>query len=63
MDDNAEAQMSQNRLESIVSQADKLTSVQVDVGDNPRFIDSSPYVVGHNMYVANFYSNTVSVID
>jgi hypothetical protein len=40
MDDNTEAQLSQNKLESIVNQTqtDVLTSAQVNVGDGPSFI-------------------------
>lgn len=43
MNDNAEAQLSQNRLESIINQADVLTSAQVDVGDLPNSIDTQPF--------------------
>ncbi len=35
MNDNAEAQLSQNTLESIVNQTNVLTSAQLGVGDSP----------------------------
>lgn len=61
MNDNAEAQLEQNRLESIVNQADVLTSAQIDVGEWPISIDTQP--IRDNIYVANSDSGTVSVID
>ena len=60
MNNNAEAQLSQNRLESIANKADVLVSAQVNVGDNPVFIHAPPY---SQIYVANYGSDTVSVID
>ena len=60
MNNNAEAQLSQNRLESIANEADVLVSAQVNVGDNPVFIHAPPY---RQIYVTNHGSNTVSVIN
>jgi hypothetical protein len=57
-DDNAEAQVSNNRIESIESHADILTSAQINVYDRPNIIDAQPY--RDNIYVANSLSNTVS---
>ena len=56
---DAEAQLSQNMLESIADQTKVLTSAQIEVGEMPIEIYSSADAT----YVANFRSNTVSVID
>jgi YVTN family beta-propeller protein len=59
MNDNTEAQLSQNTLESIVNQTNVLTSAQLSVGDEPSFIVKSSDAI----YVANSASDTVSVIN
>ena len=61
MNDNAEAQWSINRLESIANETNVLTSAQVNVGDGPFSIAAQPF--RDNIYVANSGSDTVSVID
>jgi YVTN family beta-propeller protein len=61
MNDHAKAQVSQNRIESIVSHTDVLTSAQVNVHIRPNIVDAKPY--RDNIYVQNSGSNTVSVIN
>jgi YVTN family beta-propeller protein len=56
---DAEAQLNQNMLESIANRTKVLTSAQIEVGDMPIEI----YTTAEATYVANFRSNTVSVID
>ena len=56
---DAEAQLSQNTLESIANQTKVLTSAQIEVEELPIEI----YTTADATYVANFRSNTVSVID
>jgi YVTN family beta-propeller protein len=59
VNNEAEAQLSENMLESIADQTKVLTSAQIEVGGMPIEIFSSVDAT----YVANFRSNTVSVID
>jgi YVTN family beta-propeller protein len=59
MNDDTEAQLNDNTLESIVNQTKVLTSAQIDVGERPVFIDRTDAAV----YVANADSDSVSVID
>ena len=56
---DTEAQLSQNTLESIANQTKVLTSAQIEVEELPIEI----YTTADATYVANFRSNTVSVID
>ncbi len=56
---DTEAQLGQNMLESIANQTNVLTSAQIEVGGMPIEI----YTSVDATYVANFRSNTVSVID
>jgi YVTN family beta-propeller protein len=56
---DTEAQLGQNMLESIANQTNVLTSAQIGVGGMPIEI----YASVDATYVANFLSNTVSVID
>jgi YVTN family beta-propeller protein len=56
---DTEAQLGQNMLESIANQTNVLTSAQIEVGGMPIEI----YASVDATYVANFLSNTVSVID
>jgi YVTN family beta-propeller protein len=56
---DTEAQLSQNMLESIANQTKVLTSAQIEVGELPIEV----YTSADATYVANFRSNTVSVID
>ncbi|MGE5661319.1 MAG: YncE family protein [Ignavibacteriales bacterium] len=56
---DTEAQLGQNMLESIANQTNVLTSAQIEVGGMPIEIYGSVDAT----YVANFLSNTVSVID
>ncbi|MGB8641290.1 MAG: YncE family protein [Nitrososphaeraceae archaeon] len=56
---DTEAQLSQNTLESIANQTRVLTSAQIEVEELPIEI----YTTADATYVANFRSNTVSVID
>jgi YVTN family beta-propeller protein len=59
INDNSEAQVSENTLKSITSQTVP-TKAQISVGSGPIFIKKYSEVY---MYVANSGSNTVSVID
>ncbi|MGH9976058.1 MAG: hypothetical protein ACRD8Z_09530 [Nitrososphaeraceae archaeon] len=57
INDKLEAQVSENTLESIANETKVLSSAQVSVGDSPNSI-----VIGNAVYVANWGSDTVSVI-
>jgi YVTN family beta-propeller protein len=59
MSDEGDAQLSQNTLESIANQPNLQTSAQFIVGDGPISIG----VTSGAIYVANFESDTVTVID
>jgi YVTN family beta-propeller protein len=61
INDNTEAQVSENTLKSITNQTNVnvLTRAQISVGESPRFIET----FGDYIYVANSLSNTVSVIN
>jgi YVTN family beta-propeller protein len=61
MNDNMEAQVSENTLKSVTNQtnANALTKAQINVGDYPNFIEG----FGDYIYVANSLSDTVSVIN
>ena len=56
---DTEAQLSQNMLDSIANQTKVLTSAQIEIGELPIEV----YTSADTTYVANFRSNTVSVID
>jgi YVTN family beta-propeller protein len=56
---DTEAQLSQNMLDSIANQTKVLTSAQIEIGELPIEV----YTSADATYVANFRSNTVSVID
>ena len=58
INNNTEARVSQNTLNSIANQPSVITGPQINVGDYPHFIDSAYYV-----YVANAFSDTISIID
>jgi YVTN family beta-propeller protein len=62
---DTEAQLSQNKLESIANQTNVSTSPQINVGNTPFHIDHlwSTRAFESAVYVANLDSDTVSVIN
>lgn len=65
MNNNTEAQLSQNKLESIANQTNVLMSPQFNVGNRPISISylGNTSITEESVYVANSGSNTVSVIN
>ena len=59
-----EAQLSENKIESIANQTNASTSPQINVGNSPIYISylGNTSITEDSVYVANSGSNTVSVI-
>jgi YVTN family beta-propeller protein len=63
--EGTEAQLSQNKIESIANQTNVSTSPQINVGNSPTYISyrGNTSTTEDSVYVANSGSNTVSVIN
>jgi YVTN family beta-propeller protein len=65
MNHSTEAQISQNKLESIANQTNVSTTPQVNVGNSPYSVSylGNSSEIEDSVYVANYLSDTVSVIN